>query len=480
MKHNQPIIIKELQNIVGQQNVRANASELYVYGGDASIYHNLPDAVVQPKTINHVQKIMEYANAKLIPVVPRGAGSGLCGHTVPIEGGVILDMKRMNHLLEVKPEDMYCRVEPGVVDEDLNRVLKPYGLFYPPSPSSSKIATIGGEISTNASGSRSVKYGATRDYVLGMKLVLPTGELVDLGTETRVEAAGYQIHRLITGSEGTLGVIVEATMKLIPLPKLRCLGMAKFDKLEDCGDAIADIIASGVEPSMLELVDEVAIKAVNTTFQMELPEVEAIVFFEADGKVKEAVDYEIEAIKGICEKHNGKIIRISYATAERKEIYSARKKLSASLARYKENHYAIPLADDMAIPYSKMAECFNKIHKIAERYNLIMAAFGHAGSGVIHIRILLDTKNKEQWQFAKQAIKEVYEYVHSIGGISSGEHGIALSKAPAWKSAKEDLQPVMRKIKRALDPNNILNPQKLMDAPDDWLTATPLRYSVKE
>jgi len=288
--------IKLLESIVGKENVSNHPAIRYVYGADASVHQSMPDVVVQPRTIEHVQEIMRYANAELIPVIPRGAGSGMSGHTVPIDGGIILDMKRMNRILEIRPEDMYCRVEPGVVDDDLNRALKPYGMFYPPSPASSRIATIGGEIGNNASGIRSVKYGATRDYVLGMKLVLANGELVNLGATTRVEAAGYQIHRLIVGSEGTLGVIVEATMKFIPLPKLRCLGMATFDKIEYAGDAIADIITSGAEPSMLELMDHIAIKAVNTTLNMGLPDVEAIVLFEADGKVKEAVDYEMQTM----------------------------------------------------------------------------------------------------------------------------------------------------------------------------------------
>jgi len=471
--------IKLLESIVGKENVSNHPAIRYVYGADASVHQSMPDVVVQPRTIEHVQEIMRYANAELIPVIPRGAGSGMSGHTVPIDGGIILDMKRMNRILEIRPEDMYCRVEPGVVDDDLNRALKPYGMFYPPSPASSRIATIGGEIGNNASGIRSVKYGATRDYVLGMKLVLANGELVNLGATTRVEAAGYQIHRLIVGSEGTLGVIVEATMKFIPLPKLRCLGMATFDKIEYAGDAIADIITSGAEPSMLELMDHIAIKAVNTTLNMGLPDVEAIVLFEADGKVKEAVDYEMQTMKSICEKHHGEVKAMSYDAQERTRLYAGRKKLFAALSRYKEGLACTALADDMAVPYSKMAECAKKIHEVAEKYGVIMTAYGHCGSGVMHTKILMDPTKKEQWEAAKHAVEEIYDYVHSVGGITSGEHGIAISKAPSWKKARKDLLPVMRAIKRALDPNNILNPHKLMDAPEDWLTATPLRYWIK-
>ncbi len=468
-----------LGKMVGEANVYEDIADRYVYGGDASVHHAIPSVVVRPQNVDQIQQILEYANEELIPVIARGAGSGMSGHVVPIDKGIILDMKGMAKILEIKPEDMYCRVEPGVVDDDLNRALKSYGMIYPPSPASSRIATIGGEIANNASGIRAVKYGATRDYVLGMKVVLATGEVVDLGALTRVEAAGYQLHRLIVGSEGTLGVIVEATMKFIPIPKFRCLGQATFDKLEWAGEAIADIISSGSEPSMLELMDDIAINAVNNAQNLGLPEVEAMIFFEADGKVREAVDHEIEGIKALCEKHNGKVPSVTYDAAERTKLFLGRKKLFPSLSRYKEGYACTSLADDMAVPYSRMADTAAKIHEIAERNGLIMTAYGHCGSGVMHTKILMNPTKKEQWEGAKRAVAELYDYVDSIGGITSGEHGIALSKAPSWKKTRQDVLPIMRRIKKALDPNNILNPHKIMDAPDDWLTATPLRYIAK-
>ncbi|HEC94914.1 MAG TPA: FAD-binding oxidoreductase, partial [Thermoplasmatales archaeon] len=275
------IDVEELKKIVGEDNVSDTVADLYVYSSDASVHQAAPAVVVKPKTIEEVQKIMRYANRNKIPVVPRGAGSGTSGHTVPIDGGIVLDLKRMNRILEIRPEDMLVKVEPGVVDDDLNRALKPYGLFYPPAPASSRIATIGGEIGANASGIRSVKYGATRDYVLGLKVVLANGDLVNLGSNTRVHSAGYQLERLMVGSEGTLGVIVEATLRIVPLPKFRCLAVAKFNKREDAGNAISDIISSGAQPSMLELMDKIGIIAVNKAMNLGLPEVEAIILFEA-------------------------------------------------------------------------------------------------------------------------------------------------------------------------------------------------------
>lgn len=472
------IDIDRLKKIVGKNNVSDNVADLYVYSSDASVHQAMPSVIVRPATIEELQKIMRYANGDHIPVVPRGAGSGTSGHTVPIDGGIVLDLKRMNRILEIRPEDMLVKVEPGVVDDDLNRALKPYGLFYPPAPASSRIATIGGEIGANASGVRSVKYGATRDYVLGMKVILANGDLVNLGSNTRVHSSGYQLERLMVGSEGTLGIVVEATMRIIPVPKFRCLAVANFNKLEDAGNTISDIISSGANPSMLELMDKIGIIAVNKAMDLDLPEVEAIILFEADGNVKEAVDYEIEKMKKICEKHGGYGIEKSYDLEARTKLFSGRKKLFASLSRYKEGIICTDLADDMGVPNSRIADTAKKIHEIADRNNVIMAVYGHCGSGVIHTKIMLDPKKKSQWRDAEKVIEELYDYVHSVGGVTSAEHGIGLSKAPPWKKARSDIVPVMRKIKKALDPNNILNPHKLMDAPDNWVKATDLRYKV--
>ena len=473
------IDIRKIEEIVGKENYSDNIADLYVYSSDASVHQAMPAVIIKPRTIEEVQKIIRYANKKKIPVTPRGAGSSTSGHTVPIDGGIVLDLKQMNRIIEIRPEDMLVRVEPGVVDDDLNRALNQYGLFYPPAPASSRIATIGGEIAANASGVRSVKYGATRDYVLGMKVVLADGSLVNLGSNTRVHSAGYQLERLIVGSEGTLGIVVEATMRITPLPKFRCLAVANFDSLQDAGNAISDIITSGSQPSLLELMDKVGIIAVNKAMDLGLPEVEAIILFEADGNVKEAVDYEMKKMKKICEKHNGSGIEMSYDAAERTRLFSGRKKLFASLSRYKEGIICTDLADDMGVPNSKIAQTAEKIHEIAERNNVIMAVYGHCGSGVIHTKIMLDPNKKSQWKDAEKVIEELYDYVHSVGGVTSAEHGIGLSKAPAWKKARADILPMMKAIKKALDPNNILNPHKLMDAPDDWVKATNLRYDVR-
>jgi glycolate oxidase len=464
---------------VGEENASDRSADLYVYASDASVHQAMPSAVVRPKTAEEVQAILRYANANGIPVTPRGSGSGMAGHSVPVKGGIVLDMKRMDRIVDIRPQDMLVKVEPGVINDELNRKLKEFDLFFPPTPSSGNIATIGGMIGTNASGNRAVKYGATRDAVLGMKVVLADGSLVTLGTNTKTDASGYQLARLMIASEGTLGVVVEATLALSPIPKFKALGTASFDKLGDAGRAISEIISSGIVPSMLELMDDVAIKAVNNAQGLGLPDVAAIIIFECNGMIKEIVDHEMKRIVEVCEKNNGTGIEISDDPKEMGRIFAGRKKLFPSLSRYGEGMASTSLADDMSVPISRVAEAVDKIHEIADRNGIVMSAYGHCGSGLIHTKILMDPKNPDRWEGAQKAVEEVYDFIQELGGTTSGEHGIALSKAPAMKKERADSLDMMRAIKKALDPNNILNPGKLMDAPDDWKNATDLRYNVR-
>ncbi len=473
------IDIDKLKSIAGEENVSNDMVDRYVYSSDASVHQAMPSVIVRPGSTKDVQAILRLANENNIPVIPRGAGSAMSGQTVPIDGGIVLDMKRMNRILEIRPEDVLVKVQPGVVNDELNKALEPHGFFFPPTPSSGNICTIGGMIGTNASGNRAVKYGATRDSLMGMKVVLANGDLVTLGTNTRVESSGYQLARLIVGSEGTLGVVVEATLLLSPVPKYRAMGIANFDSLEDAGRAISAVISTGLLPSMLELMDDVAITAVNTALDLGLPDVAAIVIFECNGMMKEVVDQDMKSVKAIFKEHNGSGVKTSDDPKEMSRIYAGRKNLFPSLSRYKEGFACTSLADDMAVPISKIAPTIHEIHEIAERNGIIMSAYGHCGSGLIHTKILMDPTKQEQWEGAKRAVEEVYEFVHGVGGTTSGEHGIALSKAPSWKKEKEDSLGMMRGIKNALDPNNILNPHKLQDAPDDWTTATALRYCVR-
>jgi len=470
-------MFEELKEIVGGENFSDNLVDKYIYASDASIHQSLPSAIVRPGNAEEVQEIIRYANKEKIPVIPRGAGTGEAGSAVPIDGGIILDLKRMNKIKEIRIGDLLCKVEPGVINDELNRELKEFGFFFPPTPGSGRVCTIGGMVANNASGMRAIKYGATRDSVLGLKVVLPQGELVSLGTETIIHASGYQLARLIVGSEGTLGVIVEATLRLKPLPEKRAVGRAMFYKLEDAGKSVSAIIARGIVPSALEILDGIVIKSVNEVFDIGLPKTEAMILFECDGN-EASIDYEINKIKKVCQEFNSFSIDVSDDPEEMEDIWEVRSSAFPATSRYKENLVRVPLAEDVAVPISRLSELIVNIHKIASKNNIVIGTYGHAGEGLIHTAFLINPELSEQWEKAKRAVSEIFVLARKMGGTTSGEHGIGLSKAPYFKKERKGTLDVMRKIKKALDPNNILNPHKLMDAPDDFITATEIRYAV--
>ncbi|MEA1964141.1 MAG: FAD-binding oxidoreductase [Candidatus Aerophobetes bacterium] len=472
-------MFEELKDIVGKENFSDNLVDKYIYASDASIHQSLPSVIVRPGNYEEIQKIIKYANRKRIPAIPRGAGTGEAGSAVPIDGGIVLDLKRMNRIKEIRIGDLLCKVEPGVINDELNRKLKGFGFFFPPTPGSGRVCTIGGMIANNASGMRAIKYGATRDSVLGLRVVLPQGELVSLGTQTIIHSSGYQLARLIVGSEGTLGVIVEATLRLKPLPEKRAVGRAMFYKLEDASKAVSAIIARGIVPSALEILDGIVIKSVNKVFEIGLPEAEAMILFECDGN-EVSIDYEISKIRKVCQEFSSFSIDISDDPEEMEKIWEVRSSAFPATSRYKENLVRVPLAEDVAVPISRLPDLIINIHKIASKNNIIIGTYGHAGEGLIHTAFLINPELSEQWEKAKKAASEIFALTKSLGGTTSGEHGIGISKAPYFKRERKNALDMMRKIKKALDPNNILNPHKLMDGPEDFLKATKIRYRVKE
>jgi len=276
-------VAEELEKIVGKDRISTKTADLYVYGFDASIHHKDPDVVVRPANTQQVSDIVKLANKTKTPIVPRGAGTAMCGHTVPLKGGIIVDMTAMNRIKEVRVEDLYCVVEPGVIYDKLNAVLSKRGFWFPTTPGSGEACTIGGMVVTNASGMRAIKYGATRDYVLGLEVVLPTGDIMHTGTRTLKNSSGYQIDRLMVGSEGTLGIVTEITLRLAFKPKASAMTLAAFNSLEDAGKCVSNIIAKPLMPSAIELMDSVCIKAVNKCMNVGLPDVAAICMIEVDG-----------------------------------------------------------------------------------------------------------------------------------------------------------------------------------------------------
>lgn len=471
-------IIDELCDIVGDENSSTKIADLYIYGSDASIHQSMPDIVLRPGSIEEVQEIMKIANKNCVPVTPRGSGTSLSGNAVPIDGGIVLDMKRMNKIKEIRIEDLYCKVEPGVINDDLNLELKKYNFFFPPTPASGKVCTIGGMIGNNASGMRAGKYGATRDSILGLKVVLANGELIDVGTNTMKDASGYQLARLFVGSEGTLGVIVEATIKIIPLPRKRGIAIVAFDSLEKAGQGVSAIIASGIMPSALEIMDKVCIDAVNNALGVGLPKCQALLLIETDGHPI-VVEEDIKHLAKICEEKGAFSVEFTVDEKRMEELWRGREGLLPSLSRLEENYVSMSLADDMDVPLSKIPHAVKAFQEIAKKNKIIIGTYGHADTGNLHTKFLFDPTSKDDWLRAKKAVGEIYDVVFKLGGTTSGEHGIALSKAPYMMEERRNTIETMRAIKKALDPNNILNPRKIMDAPDDILTATKLRYPLR-
>jgi len=448
-------VLEKLHEIVGRDRVFTDKADLYAYGFDASIHHATPDVVVRVKNADEVEKIVSLANEHSIPIVARGAGTGLSGQAVPIEGGILLDMTAMNRIKEIHIEDLYCVVEPGVIYGKLNEALAEYGFFFPPSPGSGDVCTIGGMIAANASGMRAIKYGATRDYILGMEIVFPHGR-VRFGSRTLKNSAGYQIERIMVGSEGTLGIITEATLRISPLPEKRGVALASFDDVVKAGEGVAAIIGSGLIPSALEIMDHVCIQAVNNAMGIGLPDVEAILLIEVDGK-KEDVRESIEKVAGILKE---KAADIEFTDDEERmaSLWKGRKGVLPSLSRYGEDRVSVSLADDMCVPISKIPYAIREFQDIARKYNIIIGTYGHAGDGNLHTKVLINPKEEDEWKRAEKAVDEIYKAVEKLGGIASGEHGIGISKAP-WMNG--DMK-TMEIIKRAIDPNNIMNPGKMM------------------
>ncbi|MCP4228688.1 MAG: FAD-binding protein [bacterium] len=462
-------IVKKLEGIVGAERVSTSPVELFAYGADSSIHHKPADVVVQAMNAEEVSEVMKLANETKTPVIPRGSGSALCGHTVPIKGGIILDLQWMNKIKEVHETDLYCVLDPGVIYAKLNAHLKPKKFFFPPGPGSGDIATIAGMVISNASGVNAVKYGATRDYVLGLEIVLPTGEIIHSGTRTLKNASGYQLDRLMIASEGTLGIVTEVTLKIVPLPEHKGLVMAVFDDLEATGQAVADIIAYPLIPAGLELMDSICIDAVNKATGLGLPEAEGIIVVILDGHPAQVAD-QVEVVKGVVNKLGAREVKFTEDPKEMDEIQKGRKQMIPSLARYVDGSVTVMLADDMGVPPSQVPKAVKAFHDIAERYDgIFVPTYGHAGDGNLHTKFIMDPTKEEQWPAAEKAVEEIFDAVLDLDGTVTGEHGVAITKSPYFKKERADSLNAMRAIKKALDPNNILNPGKIMDWEEDGI-----------
>jgi glycolate oxidase len=450
-----PSVLKELTSIVGPANVSTSPEELVVYSYDATQRESLPWAVVRPRSSQEISEILKLANRELFPVVPRGAGSGMSGGSVPVQGGVVLSLERMNHILEIDDQDFIAVVEPGVVTGDLQREVESRGLFYPPDPASNKFCTLGGNVAECAGGLRAVKYGVTKDYVLGLEVVLPTGEIITTGARTVKSVAGYDLTKLIVGSEGTLGIATRITLKLLPLPETIRTLAAFFSEVPVAAKTASAIMASGVLPRALEFVDQAALRAVEGYLKEDLSHgAAAMLLVEVDGPA-ESTAREADRIAEIMMSHGAARVNRAGSDAEREQLWKARRSISPALYTIKPKK----LNEDIVVPRSRIAESLREIAAIAERHGLLIVNFGHAGDGNIHTNIMYDEADLQK---AEMAVKEVFASTLRLGGSITGEHGIGLSKADYLPmELGQEAIAAMKSIKHALDPNNILNPGKI-------------------
>jgi glycolate oxidase len=452
--------IDYLKKIVGGDDVKTDKIHLRAYSYDATKEHYYPDAVVFPKDEEEISKILKYCNEEKIAVIPRGAGSGFTGGALPVNGGIVLAVeKHMNKILEIDEKDMVAVVQPGVVNAHLQKEVEKRGLFYPPDPASMDYSTIGGNVSENAGGMRAAKYGITKDYVMSLKAVLPNGDIIRAGKRTIKDVAGYNVAGILVGSEGTLAVITEITLKLLPKPKLKKTYMGIFENVEDAMNAVYKSLSRGAMPVAMEFMDSLVVKALREKLNVNLPDwAGALLIGDVDGNVEEEINYQLNILKESFFAEGAKEFKIAKDEKEANEIWFARRNASPSITIYGSKK----INEDISVPRSKLPEALNKIYEIGKKYNLVVPCFGHAGDGNIHVNVMVDGNNPDEVERGYKAVEEIFKAVVEMGGTLSGEHGIGLSKAPFMKIAFSDAElNLFKRIKEAFDPNGILNPGKM-------------------
>lgn len=447
-----------LEDIVGAENVLTEPEDLFCYAYDSTHIESMPDAVVRPGSTDEVARIVRLANELEVPVIPRGSGTGLSGGSVAVEGGIVMDLTRLNKILEINTSDLYAIVEPGTITLDFSNTVEAQGLLYPPDPGSNSASTLGGNVAENAGGLRGLKYGVTKDYVMGLEVVSPTGQIFNTGSKTVKCVTGYDLTRLMVGSEGTLGVVTKITLKLVPKPEFSRAMQAIFDEIGKAASTVSAIIKAGIVPATLEILDNVTINAIEDYKPVGLPrDAAAVLLIEADG-AKEAVEKQASQIDEICRKEGAVRVDVARDEAEKAKVWAGRRAALAALARVRPT----TILEDATVPRSRIPEMVAAINSIAKEYNLKVGTFGHAGDGNLHPTFLTDERDSDEMARVEKAVDELFRIGLSLGGTLSGEHGIGITKAKflRWEMGDSGVE-VMRKIKRALDPKNILNPGKM-------------------
>lgn len=448
-------LLSSLHSLLPAERLFTDPVDCYAYSYDNSRNFRPPIAVVFPLTVEEVQAVIRLCNEHRVPVVPRGRGTGTAGGSVPEQGGVALSLERMNRILKADPDNRMAIIEPGVLNQELQDAIRPLGFFWPPDPSSAPYCSVGGNLATCAAGPHAVKYGVARDHVLGLKAVTGSGELIRTGCYTTKGVVGYDLTRLIVGSEGTLAVIVEATLKLTPLPRAVGGLTAQFKDTVSCAHAIAAIMAQPFVPSALEFLDNNALNLIRNRHPGMLPEeMRALLMIEVDGSESE-IDEAAEAILAACRVDGLIEARRAHDT---QSLWAARKALSPLLRDVAPKK----INEDVAVPVSRLPELLGGIEQLAARYRIANVNFGHAGNGNIHVNLLVDPGNADEMQRAEACLDEVFSLVLALDGTLSGEHGVGMAKRPfVPREIDETTMNLMKSVKRAFDPNNILNPGKL-------------------
>ncbi len=453
-------LLKEFREKVGSENVFTDKADLFTYAYDAAVLDPvLPAAALRPVTSEALSYVVRLCNENRIPLTVRGAGTNLSGGTIPFPDGVVVLTNALNRILEINEADMYAVVQPGVVTAKLAAAVEAKGLFYPPDPGSQDVSTLAGNVAENAGGLRGLKYGITRDYVMGIQFFDVNGELVKTGSRTVKCATGYNLGGLMIGSEGTLGIFNEIILKLIPFPASQKAMIAVFDKMDKASETVAGIIASRIVPATLEFMDNFTIRAVEDFSHVGLPtDAAALLLIEVDGHPAPVAE-DAEKVESLCRKNGATSVRVAKDASERDSVWAARRSALSALANLKPTL----VLEDATVPRSKIPDMVRAMQNIAKEYNISIGTFGHAGDGNLHPTILTDRRDKTEWERVESAIAAIFDRALELGGTLSGEHGTGIAKS-AFLEKETGMAAIdySKRVKGALDPNNILNPGKVI------------------
>ncbi len=456
-------ICRVLEGIVGAPHLSRSPEVLAECASDATRLSFPPDAVAFPGTPEEISRILILANRERFPVIPRGAGTGQSGGALPVRGGLVLAMDRFTRILSIDGDNLLARVEPGVITARLQEEVEKQGLFYPPDPASIHISTIGGNVAECAGGLRAVKYGVTRDYVLGLEVVLPTGEIIRTGVETAKGVVGYDLTRLMVGSEGTLGVITRIILRLIPMPRAKKTMLAFYGDAADAVRTVTGLVRSRVVPTTLEFLDRVCIECVRDAMGMAIPEgAAALLLMEVDGD-EGLVERDAERVREAALAGGAIRFQEARTTEEAERLWEARRNVSPSLQTLRPGK----VSEDVVVPRNRLPDLIALLGALSETHGQPIAAFGHAGDGNIHVHVLLDPDRPEERAAVDRIVLALFRGVIDMGGTLSGEHGVGITKAPyLGLELSQTVQGLMRRLKQAFDPNDILNPGKIFpDSP---------------